>query len=84
MAVESIYTISLGKVKHRAPGSKRAAKAARHVRRFIAKHMKSENVKIGPSLNRKLWERGIRKLPPKVRVRARTEEDGSVLVELAD
>lgn len=45
--------------------------------------MKSNNVKLGKYLNEKLWERGIRKPPHKVKVRTWKEED-VVKVELVD
>ncbi len=39
---------------------------------------------IDPSVNRRIWERGIEKPPSKIRVRALKFEDGSVVVHLAD
>ncbi len=84
MAEERIYTIPLREVKEKAPLSKRVAKAIRYIKRFIAKHMKNENVKLSESLNEKIWERGITKVPSKIRVRAKPQEDGSIAVELAE
>jgi len=81
---ERIYSIPLNEVKHKSPSTKRAAKAMRHIRQFIARHMKNENVRIGDGLNKKVWERGMENIPSKVKVRARAEEDGSVSVELAE
>jgi large subunit ribosomal protein L31e len=45
--------------------------------------MKSEEIVIDASVNEKIWERGIQKIPPKIKVKATKEEDGSVLVVLA-
>ncbi|GBE54226.1 MAG TPA: 50S ribosomal protein L31e [Euryarchaeota archaeon] len=84
MAEERIYTIPLRDVKENVPSSKRAAKAIRYIKKFVAKHMKNENVKLSESVNEKVWERGIKKIPSKVRVRVKTQEDGSVSVEMAE
>ncbi|HEQ78489.1 MAG TPA: 50S ribosomal protein L31e [Euryarchaeota archaeon] len=84
MAEERIYTIPLRDVKENVPSSKRAAKAIRYIKKFVAKHMKNENVKLSESVNKKVWERGIKKIPSKVRVRVKTQEDGSVSVEMAE
>ncbi len=80
--MERIYVIPLRKVKN-APRGKRAVKAVRFVRSFMEKHMKSEDVLIDGNLNEKLWEKGIQNIPSKIKVKAVTQEDGSVLVSLA-
>jgi large subunit ribosomal protein L31e len=46
--------------------------------------MKSEEIKLDEKLNRKLWERGIEKVPARVRVRVVKEDDGSVKAFLAE
>ncbi len=81
--MERIYTIPLGYVK-KAPRGRRAEKAVRYVRAFMEKHMKSSDVRLDPSLNEKLWERGMKNIPPRIRVKAEKQEDGSVLVTLAE
>jgi large subunit ribosomal protein L31e len=80
--MERVYTIPLRDVK-KVPRTKRSPRATRYVRDFIQRHMKSEDVKIDASVNEKIWERGIQKIPPKIKVKATKEEDGSVLVTLA-
>lgn len=80
--MERIYTIPLRDVK-KVPRTKRSPRATRYVRDFIQRHMKSEDVKIDASVNEKIWERGIQKIPPRIKVKATKEEDGSVLVTLA-
>jgi large subunit ribosomal protein L31e len=74
MADEKIFTIPLREafVKGR---SHRAQDASRLVREFLTKHMKSENVKIGNSINDNVWKRGMQKPPRKLRVHAVKEED---------
>jgi len=46
--------------------------------------MKAEEIKLDASVNEKIWERGIQKVPPKIKVKAVKEEDGSVAVTLAE
>ena len=80
--MERVYVIPLRDAK-KVPRTKRSPKATRVVREFIQKHMKSDDVKMDSSVNEKIWERGIQKIPPKIKVKATKEEDGSVLVTLA-
>jgi large subunit ribosomal protein L31e len=80
--MERVYVIPLRDAK-RVPRTKRSPKATRVVREFIQKHMKSDDVKMDSSVNEKIWERGIQKIPPKIKVKATKDEDGSVLVTLA-
>ncbi len=79
--MERVYVIPLRDAK-RVPRTKRSPKATRVVREFIQKHMKSDDVKMDSSVNEKIWERGIQKIPPKIKVKATKDEDGSVLVTL--
>jgi large subunit ribosomal protein L31e len=83
--VERIYVIPLRKEWLKAPKHKRAKKAVRAVREFLAQHMRveMEKVKIGKWLNVLLWERGIRKPVAKVKVKV-TKEDGIVWAEVAE
>lgn len=81
--MERVYTIPLRKVKS-APRTKRAKLAVRFVRDFIVKHMKNDEVKIDSALNEHLWSMGMRNIPPRVKVKASTMDDGSILVTLAE
>jgi large subunit ribosomal protein L31e len=74
MAEERIYTIPLRRVFE---GNRklRAKRAVALVRTFLKKHMKSETVKIGKSINEKIWERSIQKPPRKVRIHTIKEDD---------
>ena len=80
--MERIYTIPLRDVK-RVPRTKRSPKAMRYIREFIQKHMKTEDVIIDQAVNEKIWERGIEKIPSKIKVKA-VEVDGTVEVTLVD
>jgi hypothetical protein len=44
--------------------------------------MKSDNIKVGTNLNMKIWERGIKSPPHKIKVSAVKEDDGTVKAEL--
>lgn len=83
MIEERIYTISLQKVKEKAPRTKRAKKAINYIRAFLEKHVKDE-VFISPSLNEKIWERGVQKIPARVRVKVMKDEEGKLIAELAE
>lgn len=82
--IERIYTIPLRDAR-KAPRWKRAPVAAKKVRAFLVRHLKSdpEDVKIDKTINEKLWERGSMKPPLKLRVRAVKFEAGGVEAELA-
>ncbi len=82
--IERIYTIPLSDAR-KVPRWKRAESAARKVRAYLAKHLKTdlEEVKLDKTINEKIWERGSMKPPLKVRVRAVKFEAGGVEAELA-
>ena len=80
--MERIYTSPLRDVK-KVPRTKRSPRAMRYIREFIQKHMKAEDVIIDTAVNEKIWERGIEKIPSKIKVKA-VEEDGTVEVTLVD
>ncbi|MDI6655593.1 MAG: 50S ribosomal protein L31e [Candidatus Hydrothermarchaeota archaeon] len=79
--MERIYVIPLGDVR-KVPSRKRSANAVRFVQAFLAKNMKG-NIKLDKALNEKLWEKGMRSIPPRIKVRATKQEDGSILATLA-
>jgi len=81
--MERVYIIPLRDVK-RVPRTIRSPKAIRLVREFLVRHMKSDDIKIDSSVNEKIWERGIQKVPPRIKVKATKEEDGSVFVTLVE
>jgi len=75
--MERTYTIPLREVKN-VQRTIRAAKAVRVVQEFLKKHMKATDVKIDASVNEKIWERGIQKIPSKIKVKAVKDSDGVV------
>ena len=79
--LERIYTIPLRREFQKVPRWRRSKRAVSAVRKFIEKHMKSENVKIEKQLSEKLWERGAKNPIPRVKV-ITNKEDDEVRVQL--
>ena len=73
--LERSYTIPLRREIMKSPQYRRAKKAVTAVKEFLQKHMKAQEVKIGPQLNLKIWERGIKNPPTKIRIHAVKEEN---------
>ena len=82
--LERVYVIPLRKETLKVPPFKKANKAAKSVREFISKHMKSDNVAIGKYLNLKIWKHGAKNPPHHVKVNATKDDKGKVFVELVD
>lgn len=80
---EQIFVIPLRDTK-KAPRWKRSARAIKDIRGYLAKHMKSDDVKLDSNINEKVWEKGSEKPPRKIRIRAMKFEDGQVQAELAE
>jgi len=70
---QRIYTVPL-RDAYKSPRVYRARKAIKYLRDYLKKHLKSE-VAIGPGLNQKIWARGIKKPPSKVKVTVSKEDD---------
>jgi len=71
------------------PVYKRANKAVKTLKEFIAQHMKVydrdlRKVKVHVDLNNEIRFRGMRKPPAKIKVKATRFDDGTVGVELVD
>jgi|GEM_PF-583963 len=82
-ALERTYTIPLRAAFRHAPRVRKTNRAVKAVQAFLAKHMKSEDVKLGQHLNEFLWAKGIRNPPPRVTVTAVKDAEGVVRTELA-
>lgn len=86
--LEREYVIPLRKGLLKVPRYKRAKKAIRLIREFLAKHMKVEDrdmkkVKIDLYLNNEMWFRGIKNPWTKIKVKA-VKKGGIVYAELAE
>ena len=77
---EKIYTIPLRHVWVVTPRGKRAPRAVRDVRDFVARHMKAEEVAMSNEVNAALWARSINKPPRKITVRAVKDKEGKVII----
>ena len=73
-------TINVHKLAHRTQFKKKAPKALKAIRQWVAKMMRTTDVRIDPKLNQFIWSQGIRNLPHRVRVRIsrkKNEEEGA-------
>lgn len=77
---ENTYTIPLRHVWVVTPRGKRAPRAVRDVRDYVARHMKAEEVAISNEVNAAIWSRSINKPPRKITVRAVKDKEGKVVV----
>jgi large subunit ribosomal protein L31e len=63
------YTVHLFKKTVGSTFKKRAPTAVKAIRDFAEKHMGTSDVRLDPSLNQKIWSRGIKHIDNRVRVR---------------
>ena len=83
MAVlERTYVVPLRREWLKVSRYKRAKKAVTAVRQFLGKHIKSENVLVGTSINKEVWKHGIRNPPSRIKLTAIKDEKGVVKAEL--
>ncbi|TFH30270.1 MAG: hypothetical protein E4G98_02380 [Promethearchaeota archaeon] len=82
---ERFYVIPLAKKGYeRAPSWKAAKKAMIVLKKFLVRHMKPEGaVYVSQDINERIWERGIKHPPRKIRVRVTKSVDGIVRAYLA-
>jgi large subunit ribosomal protein L31e len=85
---EREYIIPLRKSTNKVPSYKKANKAIKTIKEFLAKHMKVEDrdlnlVKIDKYLNETIWHQGIKHPPAKIKVKA-IKENGIVRVEAVE
>ncbi|GLB39624.1 putative ribosomal_L31e [Lyophyllum shimeji] len=74
------YTIHLHKRVHGRSFKKRAPWAVKSVVEFARKAMGTNDVRVDPRLNQAVWERGIKSVPHRIRVkceRKRNDEEGA-------
>lgn len=86
IVLERKYIIPLRSSWMHVPRYKRANKAVKTIREFIAKHMKVRDdikkVKLSKFLNEAVWRRSIKKPPAKIEIRAVKYSTGEVMVEV--
>ncbi len=83
IVLERVYNVPLRKEYSKAPRWNRTKKAVKALKEFLAKHMKSDDIKIGKYLNEELWKHGIKNPPHHVKVEAKKDNEGKVFAELA-
>ncbi len=81
--LERIYTIPLRDAKDLVR-SRRADNAVRDVKRFLTRHMKSDQIWLDNEVNELLWSRGKYHIHSRIRVRATRFSDGVVEVTLPE
>lgn len=86
--LEREYVINVRRKVSYVPHYRRANKAIKSIKEFLAKHMKVENrdtrkVKMDTYLNQEMWFKGIKNPPTRIKVKAK-KIDGIVYAELAD
>ena len=80
--LERTYNVPLRKEYMKAPRWNRTKKAVTALRQFLAKHMKSEDVRLSKELNEEMWKHGIKNPPHHVKVKAVKDDKGVVKAEL--
>src|SRR3989338_2274651 len=81
-AVERTYNVPLRKEYMKAPRWNRTKKAVTALRQFLARHMKSEDVRLSKELNEEMWKHGIKNPPHHVKVTVMKDDKGVVRAEL--
>jgi large subunit ribosomal protein L31e len=82
VVLERTYNVPLRKEFLKVPKYKKAKKAITALRKFISKHMKSDQVRIGKHLNELVWAKGMQNPPHHVQISCAKEESGVVRVEM--
>ncbi len=82
IVLERTFNIPLRKEFQKVPKYKRAKKAVTALRKYLQRHMKSDNIKLGKNLNELIWANGIKNPPHHVKVSAVKEDSGVIRAEL--
>ena len=77
--LERVYTIPFERVRN-VPKTQRARRAIKTIRKFVKRHMKSDNIWIDNRVNALIWARGAAKPPSKIKVKTTKFDDGLVEV----
>lgn len=89
LVLEREYIVPLRRGWLKVPKHRRANKAVKTLKEFLARHMKVydrdlKKIKIDELLNNELRFRGMKKPPAKIKVKAKKFDDGIVRVELVN
>ncbi len=80
--LERTYNVPLRKEYQKVSNWRRTEKAITALKQFLAKHMKSEEVRLSKEINEAIWQHGIRNPPHHIKVTATKDEKGLVKAEL--
>lgn len=80
---DRIITVNLRKELLKKPDWKRSKDFVHIFKALIKRQTKAEKIKMDKDLNKKIWRRGARKPPSKMRIKIVQIDDKSVRVELA-
>jgi large subunit ribosomal protein L31e len=80
--LERTFNVPLRKEFSKVAKYKRAKKAIYCLRRFLKRHMKSDQIKLGKHLNELVWAKGIKNPPHHVKITAVKDEAGIVKAEI--
>ncbi len=89
IVLERTYIIPLRKECKKVARYRKAEKAMKYIREFLARHMQvreeaGKKIKLSKFLNEAVWFRGIKKPPAKIKVKAIKYSTGDVEAELAE
>ena len=82
--LERVYNVPLRKEFLKVANWRKTEKAVKALREFVVKHMKSDNVVLGRYVNKELWKHGIKNPPHHIKISAKKDDKGKVIVELAE
>ena len=77
---DRIYTVPLGRAWVY-PKQRRSKRAVSILREFAMRHGKTEQIKISEEVSEKIWERGIRHPPRRIKLRLVKDKEGLVTVQ---
>jgi len=80
--LERVYNVPLRKEFQKVARWKKTKKAVSALKQFLAKHMKSDDVKLSKEINEKLWQHGIKNPPHHLKVTVTKDDKGVVKAEL--
>jgi len=76
MVEEKIFTINLRKLTLNERKWQKSKKSVAMVKRFLKRHMKTDEIKLDKSITEEIWKRGCDKPPAKIRIKAYETEEG--------
>jgi|TARA_B100001971_G_scaffold129150_1_gene119186 large subunit ribosomal protein L31e len=80
--LERTYNVPLRREWLKVPKYRRAKRAVAALQKFLVKHMKTENVKIGKYANLEIWKNGIKSPPHHINVKVNKDSEGVAVAEL--